>query len=260
MFNSKKISLVIPCKNEEKIIANTIKNIPTYVDEIIVVDNGSSDNSALVAQEAGAIVVKEPRKLNGVGYGYAHLSGIQKATGDYIFGMDADDTYPSYEISNIVNYMENGEYDVVSCNRLPLINSKAISKLRRLGIYVLNLEIFALYGYPIKDSLTGMWGIKKSCLPKLNLRMGDWNLSPEVKISAIMNKGIKFGEYHIDHFVREKEPSKQAIWKTGWGHFRYIAKKRFTEDSSLGGVVYKILINRRWSQPVFAGNKITFAL
>lgn len=258
MLNRKKISLVIPCKNEERIIANTIKNVPSYVDEIIVVDNGSSDNSALVAQEAGAVVVKEPRKLNGVGYGYAHLSGIQKATGDYIFGMDADDTYPSYEIKNIVNYMENGGFDVVSCNRLPLRNPKAISKLRRLGIYVLNVEIAVLYGYPIKDSLTGMWGIKRDCLSKLNLRMGDWNLSPEVKISAIMNKDIKFGEYHIDHFVREKEPSKQAIWKTGWSHFKYIASKRFTEDSFLGSLVYKIFVNRTWKQPAFAGKKFMF--
>lgn len=260
MVSSKKISLVIPCKNEEKIIDNTIKNVPTYVDEIIVVDNGSSDNSALVAQEAGAIVIKEPRKLNGIGYGYAHLSGIRKATGDYIFGMDADDTYPSYEIKNIVEYMEKGKFDVVSCNRLPLRNPKAISKLRRLGIYVLNFEITLLYGYKIKDTLTGMWGIKRSCLPELNLRMGDWNLSPEVKIAAIMNKDVKFGEYHIDHFIREKEPSKQAIWKTGWGHFRYIAGKRFTEDSALGSLIYKMVINRNWSQPKFSGQKLKFSL
>ncbi len=259
MIHDKKISLIIPCKNEEKIISNTIKNVPTYVDEIIVVDNGSTDNSAKVAREAGAIVVKENRKLNGIGYGYAHLSGIATSTGDYIFAMDADDTYPSNEIKYIVKYMEDNDFDVVSCNRLPLLNPKAISKTRRLGIYILNMEIAILYGYPIKDALTGMWGIKREALPKINLRMGDWNLSPEIKVSAITNKEVCFSEYHINHFEREHEPSKQQIWKTGFNHFIYILKRRFTEDSVLGGYVYAF-IRSDWEKPVFEGHKVKFAI
>lgn len=259
MINNKKISLVIPCKNEEKIIYKTVKSVPAYVDEIIVVDNGSKDNSIAEATRAGAKVFSEPRKMNGIGYGYAHITGIENATGDYIFGADADDTYPAYEIANIVKYMEQANLDVVSCNRLPLKNPKAISKTRRLGIYILNLEVFFLYGYPIKDTLTGMWGIRRTALSKLNLRMGDWNLSPEVKISAIMNKNIKFSEYHIDHFVREKEPSKQAIWKTGMAHLIYIAQRRFTEDSAFGGVMYKIL-NKNWHMPKFRGAKVKFII
>ncbi len=259
MLNNKKITLIIPCKNEEKIIGGTIQNVPNYVDEIIVVDNGSTDNSAKVAREAGAKVISENRKLNGIGYGYAHITGIENATGDYIFAMDADDTYPSYEIENIFNYMEIENYDVVSCNRLPLKNSAAISKTRRLGIYMLNLEVFMLYGYPIKDILTGMWGIKRSALPKINLRMGDWNLSPEIKVAAITNKAVNFSEYHIDHFVREKEPSKQAIWKTGTAHLLYILKRRFTEDSALGSAIYKT-IRKEWQEPKFAGHKVKFAI
>ncbi len=259
MYRNKTISLIIPCKNEEKILPETIKNVPAYVDEIIVVDNGSTDNSALVAEKAGAVVVKEPRKLNGIGYGYAHIKGIETSKGDYIFAMDADDTYPSYQIKEVVDYMEDNNLDVVSCNRLPLRNSEAISKTRRLGIYVLNLEIAILYGYPIKDTLTGMWGIKRSALPKLNLRMGDWNLSPEVKIAAITNKSVAFSEYQIDHFAREKEPSKQQIWKTGMVHALYILKRRFTEDSKLGSFVYG-LINKDWSLPVVRGQKFQFAL
>lgn len=259
MIKSKKISLIIPCKNEEKIISETIKNVPKYVDEIIVVDNGSKDNSAKVAREVGAIVVKEDRKLNGVGYGFAHLSGIRHATGDYIFAMDADDTYPSYEIENIFEYMEENGLDVVSCNRLPLKNPSAISKTRRLGIYILNLEVLFLYRTYVRDILTGMWAIKREALPKLNLRMGDWNLSPEVKVSAITNKDIMFTEYHIDHFERENEPSKQSIWHTGVGHLIYILKRRFTEDSVLGGYLYG-LIKSGWKEPSFAGHKVKFSV
>lgn len=245
MLNYQRISLIIPCKNEERIIANTIKNIPSYVDEIIVVDNGSTDNTAEVAQKAGAIVVKEPRKLNGIGYGYAHMAGLAKATGDYIFAMDGDDTYPSYQIEEIFNHMENKGYDFVSCSRLPLKNKKAISKTRRLGIYILNLEVLCLYGKRVNDILTGMWGIKREAVSKLDLRMGDWNLSPEIKIAAIFNKDIKFTEYHIDHFEREKEPSKQAIWNTGFNHLTYIFKRRFLQDSRLGNYMYVNLFKQR---------------
>ena len=259
MLRNKTISLIIPCKNEEKILPETIKNIPSYVDEIIVVDNGSTDNSARVASEAGAIVVKEPRKLNGIGYGYAHIKGIESSTGDYIFAMDADDTYPSYQIKEIVEYMEDSAVEVVSCNRLPLKDSEVISKIRRLGIHILNIEIALLYGFQIKDTLTGMWGMRRSALPKLNLRMGDWNLSPEVKVAAITNKDIVFAEYHIDHFAREKEPSKQKIWKTGLSHFMYILKRRFTEDSHAGGFVYKF-IDTKWEAPVVKGHKVKFAI
>lgn len=259
MISNKRISLIIPCKNEEKIIKNTIKNVPAYVDEIIVVDNGSTDNSAQVAKDAGAKVVVENRKLNGIGYGYAHISGIEASTGDYIFAMDADDTYPSYAIKDVIKYMETSALDVVSCNRLPLKNPKAISRTRRLGIKILNWEIFFLYGYPIKDTLTGMWGIKREALPKLNLRMGDWNLSPEIKVSAITNKRVNFAEFHIDHFEREKEPSKQQIWKTGFNHFSYILKRRFTEDSVLGGYIYNF-VNRNWEKPVFEGHKVRFSI
>ena len=260
MIKNKKISLIIPCKNEERIIAKTIKNVPDYVDEIIVVDNCSSDKSIEKATKAGAIVFSENRKINGIGYGFAHLTGIKHATGDYIFGADADDTYPTYQIKEIVEFMEKNNIDVVSCNRLPLKNPKAISKTRRIGIYILNLEVLILYGRVVRDILTGMWGIRTSSLPKLKLKMGDWNLSPEVKISAITNKNVNFSEYHVDHFEREKEPSKQSIWKTGISHALYIVKRRFTEDSIIGSFIYKFVSPEKIKKINYLGEKIRFIL
>lgn len=237
MIKNKKITLIIPCKNEENVIERTLKAVPGYIDEILVVDNGSTDNTAEVARNAGAKVLIENRKLGGIGYGYAHMTGLKHATGDYIFAMDGDDTYPSYEIKNIVEQMEEKSLDFVSCHRLPLKNNKAISKTRRLGIYALNLEVLFLYGKWVNDVLTGMWGVRKEVVPLLELRMGDWNLSPEIKISAMNHEEVNFAEYHIDHFVREHEPSKQMIWKTGVNHLLYILKRRFTQDNRLYGFV-----------------------
>ncbi len=250
MIKGKKISIVIPCKNEEKVIGLTIESIPSYVDEVIVVDNGSSDNTFDAASKFHVKVLREGRKLNGIGYGFAILKGLNQAIGDIIVVMDGDNTYPSSEIENIVSKMENENLDFVSCNRLPLKNKFAISKTRQLGIKILNLEVRVLYGRKVNDILTGMWCVRKDAVRKLNLKMGDWNLSPEVKISALSTKGIRFSEYHIDHFVREKEPSKQMIWKTGFNHLFYIFGRRLTKDNPLFGLG-KTWIRQPSTSPVF---------
>jgi len=260
MINNKKITLIIPCKNEENILPDVLSKIPDYIDETIVVDNSSTDNSITVAKSYGATVFSEQKKVNGIGYGYAHIKGLKEATGDYIFAMDADDTYPVQSIRKIVGYMELSNIDVVSCSRLPLQNKKAISLTRRVGIYILNIEIFFLYGHILKDTLTGMWGIRREVVSKLDLQMGDWNLSPEVKISALMHKDIHFSEYPIRHFIREQEPSKQAIWNTGFNHLKYIFRRRFTTDSIVGGYLYKNLINKSWKYPKDTNRKKRFIL
>lgn len=229
MINGKTITIVVPCKNESAIIARFIKRIPSYVDEILIVDNNSTDQTATIAKKAGARVVTEPRTLGGIGYGFAHQTGIEKATGDWIVAMDGDDTYPVKRIAPIIKKMEKDHIDFMSCNRLPLRNTRAISKTRQMGIHILNILVRILYGYPIQDILSGMWVGKRSTLKNLHVASGDWNFSPEVKLNALASKTVVFSEYHIDHFARAKEPSKQHIWKTGFSHVWFIVKKRLEE-------------------------------
>jgi len=231
MIKGKKISVIIPCKNEAEIIASLIREIPSCVDEVIVIDNDSSDNTFSEAKNAGAIVLKEKRAINGIGYGYAHQTGLALASGDYFVAIDGDKTYPSFEIKKIIDFMEKEKVDFVSCNRLPLKNKSSISKTRKLGIIILNWVVRLLYGYPIKDTLTGMWVTKKEVVEKLNLKQGGWDFSPEIKLSAISHPEIKFEEYHINAFVRNGDVSKQKIWRTGIGHFIYILKRRYVTDN-----------------------------
>lgn len=228
MIDGKTISLIVPCKNEAGIIAAFIKRVPKYVDEIIIVDNNSTDNTADVARKAGARVIRETRHVGGIGYGYAHQAGLMKATGDYIVAMDGDDTYPVKKIRAIVRYMVRHNLDMTSCNRLPLTNRRAISWVRQLGIHILNLEVFILYGYPIKDILTGMWVISKKVSQELRATSGEWNYSPEIKLAGITNPDIRFAEYHIPHFERKNAVSKQRIFQTGFNHAMYLIKHRLS--------------------------------
>jgi glycosyltransferase involved in cell wall biosynthesis len=239
MIRGLTISLVVPCRNEEGIIGDFIRRVPDYVDEVLVIDNNSTDRSVFEAKKAGAKVYKESRTKAGIGYGYAHLKGIRKATGDIVIAMDGDDTYPLASIRPIIHMMRKHQWDFVSCARLPLGNPRAISWVRQMGITLLNWETRLLYGYPMRDILTGMWIARKDTLRHLKLSEGGWDFSPEIKLAALADRRVTFAEYHIRHFLRHTTASKQHIWKTGIGHLWYIAKRRFTIDSPLSWVLDK---------------------
>jgi glycosyltransferase involved in cell wall biosynthesis len=239
MLYHKKISVIIPCRNEEAALYSLLQKMPDYVDEIVVIDNNSSDNTYRVARANGAKVFKEKKNTDGIGYGFAHQTGLTKVTGDYIISMDGDDTYPVNSIREIVTYMEINSLDFVSCNRLPLEDNQAITTMRKIGIGILNSLIAFLYGYQFIDILTGMWVMKKSVVPHLNAFEGGWDYSPEVKLAALYNKEINFSEYHIPYKLRINGNSKLNMWKTGIGHFFFIIRRRFTKDNDLNKLHFK---------------------
>lgn len=229
MVNNKSISLIIPCRNEQAALYAMLQKLPTYIDEVIVVDNNSTDNTRLTAESFKKVTVfTEKRQENGIGYGFAHQTGMKHATGDYIFCMDGDNTYPIVKVEEIIDYMEQTGADFVSCSRLPLSNYQAIPALRRLGIHILNMEVNLLYNYPMQDILTGMWAMKKKCTKLLDVTSGGWNYSPEIKLAAIIEPKVNFSEYHISHAPRFNGVSKLQIWQTGFDHLYFIAKKRFS--------------------------------
>lgn len=227
MLNSKKITLIIPCKNEEAALYWMLKNKPSYIDEVIVVDNESEDNTDTVAYLLGTKVVYEPRQIGGIGYGFAHQTGMKLSTGDIIVAMDGDGTYPLTNIKDAISYLEKSNSDFVSCSRFPLTNPKAISFTRQIGVLLLNFLVGFLYKYQIKDILSGMWIMKRGCIEKLELSSGGWNFSPEIKLAAIAHPDIHFSECHIPHYERLNGISKQQILKTGFAHLRFILKHRF---------------------------------
>ena len=235
---------MIPCKNEAASLHLMLQDVPSYVDEVIVVDNGSTDTTRYVGEQHGAKVISEKKHNNGVGYGYAHQKGLKEATGDYIVAMDGDNTYPLAAIKDVISYMEKGNVDIVSCSRFPLSQISAISFVRRLGIRILNATVIFLYGYEIKDILSGMWVVRRESIKELSLESGDWNFSPEIKLAALVHPTIHFSEYHIAHMLRLNGTSKQQIFKTGVLHLAYIIKRRFTLDRDAGQLQRAFLLYR----------------
>lgn len=225
----RKISVVIPCLNEEEGIVATIKKIPDFIDEVVVADNGSTDRSAEVAREAGrqrrassgtrAKVVVEKRG----GYGYALKAGIKAASGTIIITADADATYSVEDSQKIVEYLLDNNLDFISCNRLPLINEGSMGFSNIWGTRVLNLLVLLLFQKRFKDTLTGMWVFRKDCYKKLTLVDNKWNFSEEIKIEAA--RKCRFGEYHVPHHVRVGA-TKLLKWRVGVENTIFLFWKR----------------------------------
>ena len=118
-----KITVIIPAYNEALSIAKVLQDIPEMVSEVIVVDNGSTDNTALVAEKAGATVHQEPRK----GYGYACLKGLEKCREnppDIVVFLDGDySDYPE-QLSEIVAPILDQKVDFVVGARVDCLREK----------------------------------------------------------------------------------------------------------------------------------------
>ncbi len=113
-----RVNVIIPALNEAEAIQQVIADIPAWVQHIIVVDNGSTDDTAEIAKKAGALVVFEPQK----GYGYACLAGLAKAAElncvDVVVFLDGDySDYPE-EMDSLLRPIRAGQADLVIGSRL----------------------------------------------------------------------------------------------------------------------------------------------
>lgn len=222
MHKGLSISVVIPCYNEEEGVAHVIRSLPESIDEVVVVDNNSTDRTAEVAKSMGARVVFQGRK----GYGAAYQAGLPAVTKDVTVTLDGDGTYPTEQIEEIVEYLADNKLDFISACRFPLRNPKAMNFSNKVGNWVLTIAMLVLYGKAIKDSQTGMWIYRSAVYPLLNVTSDGMPFSEEIKIEAIRNKDVAFGEYHINYHPRVGEV-KLDKWRDGFRNLFFLIRKRF---------------------------------
>ena len=223
MYREKTVSVVIPCFNEEEGIAKVIDALPPSIDEVVVVDNNSTDRTADVAKERGARVVFEKRK----GYGAAYKAGLPAVTGEITVTMDGDGTYPMEQIEACIDHLLDNGLDFVSASRFPLKNPSAMNFSNKVGNNLLTIASLLLFMRGIKDSQSGMWIYKSSVYPMLEPKSDGMPFSEEIKIAAIRHRGVKFDECHIDYHPRIGEV-KLDKWRDGIRNLLYLIKLRFT--------------------------------
>src|SRR5690606_19480071 len=127
-----KVKVIIPVFNEQESIAQVLNAIPDFVQEVVVVDNGSTDNSAEIARKAGATVISEPV----MGYGQACLAGIEYLSShppDILAFLDGDFSDDPHDLYRIIEEIEGGFDFVLGSRMLGLAEPQALSPHSRFG-------------------------------------------------------------------------------------------------------------------------------
>lgn len=199
-----------------------MESLPDCVDEVVVVDNNCTDRTADVAKSLGANVVAQQKK----GYGAAYKAGLPIATSDVIVTLDGDGTYPSEQIPELVDFLEDKRLDFISASRFPLRNPKSMRPSNKLGNLALTMAMKVLFGTPIRDSQSGMWVFRRRILPRLTLTSDGMAFSEEIKVEAIRSENVAFAEYQVNYHPRVGE-AKLAKWSDGVRNLVFLVMKRF---------------------------------
>jgi glycosyltransferase involved in cell wall biosynthesis len=198
-IDSTRISVIIPALNEQDSIGRVINDIPkSLVEEIIVVDNGSIDNTAAVAGHAGATVVKESHR----GYGAACLKGIASVTKpDIIVFLDGDySDYPE-EMEHLIAPIRQYKADLVIGSRtLGSTGNKVLLPQAYWGNKLATFMIYLLYRYRYTD-LGPFRAIKYSALQKLNMQDRNFGWTIEMQVKAVKQK-LKITEVPVKYRAR----------------------------------------------------------
>ena len=224
-------SVIIPCLNEAPTVAvcveKALRAIRTAATqgEVIVIDNGSTDGSRELAQEAGARVVHESVK----GYGSAIRRGIREARGTYVIMADADDTYDFLQIGKFIDLLREGA-DLVMGNRFGgKIHPNAMPHMHRwFGTPVLTFILRLLFKALISDVNCGMRGFRKDAIDGLDLRSDGMELASEMMIKASMMK-LMIRETPVDLHANppNRSPHLRSL-RDGWRHLRLMLALRIS--------------------------------
>lgn len=232
------VSVVMPCLNEEEAVGACIEKIQktfsrANIDgEIIVCDNGSTDNSVAIAESMGVRVIHQPLR----GYGNAYFKGFASAKGLYLIMGDADDTYDFNLIPEFLDKLINEGYDFVTGSRYVKEGDKSMPFLHRFfGNPMLTAILNNLFGTAYTDVYCGFRGFSRKAYDLIRPVSPGMEFNLELAINAGL-AGLKIVEVPIQLHPR-KGQSKLRTMRDGWRSLRmmllYCPNKLFLLPGSI---------------------------
>lgn len=177
---------VIPAFNEGKRVGNVVAGAKKYVDTIIVVDDGSTDETSEIAKQAGAQVI---RHVENCGAGVATMTGIEAARrmgATMVVTLDADEQHDPADIPRLLEPVNRGEADIVFANRFGQRNR--IPTIRRIFNGIGNLVTWFATGKWVQDSQSGYKVFGPRALAQIDLRMRGFEFCTEIVREAVQHK------------------------------------------------------------------------
>src|SRR5215468_2061099 len=215
----------MPCLNEAETVATCVQKAVKFIadnginGEVVVADNGSTDGSQRLAEDAGARVVNVKDK----GYGNALMGGILAARGEYVIMGDADDSYDFTNLMPFIIELRKG-YDLVMGNRFKGgIAPGAMPPLHRyLGNPVLSFVGRLFFRSPIGDFHCGLRGFRRDSAINLGLQATGMEFASEMVVKATLAKQkITEVPTTLARDGRSRPPHLRS-WRDGWRHLRFL--------------------------------------
>ena len=200
-------SIIIPAYNEERGLTITLYKLSKVIDdtyEVIVVDDGCTDRTLDALIQYPYKVIQH--KVN-QGKGEAIKEGIVEAKGRNIIWLDADDSYPIEFVPDMAKAL-NGDYDVVVCSRF--YGRKNIPIFNRIGNWIFKTTIRKFYGFKPFDPMTGLYGVRKQHLLRMNLTSKRFAIEPEISIKGA-RMGLEMLDIPAEYKVRVGRTKLNAI-------------------------------------------------
>jgi glycosyltransferase involved in cell wall biosynthesis len=219
------LTVVMPCLNEAETVATCVRKAVTFIadsgidGEVVLADNGSTDGSQKLAEDAGARVVPVSEK----GYGNALMGGILAARGEYVIMGDADDSYDFTNLMPYVTELRKGA-DLVMGNRFKgEIAPGAMPPLHRyLGTPVLSFIGRLFFRSKIGDFNCGLRGFRRDSVIRLGLQATGMEFATELIVkSALANQNIAEVPTNLAKDGRSRPPHLRT-WRDGWRHLRFL--------------------------------------
>ena len=228
-----KISIIIPCYNEESTIEKIVHKILDLNNldlEIIIVDDNSTDGSKNI------IETKIKNRVNKVifndrnyGKGYSIRKGIEVATGDITIIQDADLEYDPKDYEKILEPFKIGVADVVYGSRFIGSDKKRVLYFwHTVGNKFLTLFSNIFTDLNLSDMEVGYKAFRTDVLKSINLKENRFGFEPEIT-AKISKKSLRLYEVGISYFGRKYNEGKKITWKDGFSAIRCIIKYNLFE-------------------------------
>lgn len=212
------VSLIIPAKNEGDGIAGLIDSSKGFVDEILVVDGHSKDNTVEKALSKGAKVVFDNNK----GKGDAYKVGIQNATGDILVFIDADGSHDPIQIPVILGPLIKDEADFVIGSRYKGGSDEwkgdLDTYLRSIGNGFLTLMINYIWKANLTECLNGFRAIKRDAALKLDLKANSFDIEQHMIVECL-KKRLRVKEIAAHEYERKWGDSKLPTFRKAYLFF-----------------------------------------
>jgi len=211
-----RVCIVIPAFNESSVIGNVISDViesfktTQYLVEIVVVNDASKDDTAIVAKNHGATVINHILNSGAGGATATGLSYAHQNNFDIACTMDADGQHDSKDVVEGVNQLIHRKADLLIGSRL--INNKGMSKVKIFGNKGLSIITYILFGINSTDSQSGLRIFSRTALEQLRWRTSGYEFCSEMLWRARQQK-LKIGEYPIKAIYTEYSKAKgQNNW------------------------------------------------